>query len=376
MIKNNNTYCRMPFVGFQSAHAGCRLCCGASGTDRSKPVSGKEFWNSEYLLEVRKKMEKGDRVEACQKCYDEEAHGKLSLRNHYNSRYKNLDTMETPTALDLDFSNLCNLQCIMCGPDRSSQWSKELGNKEVLSISKEKLDSICKMSHNLRHLTIQGGEPSLMPEFEYYFGYLKDNNLIQDIEIDCISNLTNVNNKFYQLLEDFKTVDLNASIDSFGPANNYIRYPSDFEKIEENLIKLTDKNIQVNLQITLQTLCMFNFYDFLNWISNMQDKFKQNDKELGLNLSYVTGFQYLEIQNAPKKLKQKMLDDISKFTKTQKIRNNLKFALGLKNLEKILTTPQKHDYINELKSYINTIDTRRAIKVTNYIPEFYNYVSL
>tara|TARA_R110000782_G_scaffold74667_1_gene149087 strand:- start:36 stop:848 length:813 start_codon:yes stop_codon:yes gene_type:complete len=264
----------------------------------------------------------------------------------------------------------------MCGPDRSSQWSKELGNKEVLSISKEKLDSICKMSHNLRHLTIQGGEPSLMPEFEYYFGYLKDNNLIQDIEIDCISNLTNVNNKFYQLLEDFKTVDLNASIDSFGPANNYIRYPSDFEKIEENLIKLTDKNIQVNLQITLQTLCMFNFYDFLTWISNMQDKFKQNGKELGLNLSYVTGHQYLEIQNAPKKLKQKMLDDISKFTKTQKIRNNLKFALGLKNLEKILTTPQKHDYINELKSYINTIDTRRAIKVTNYIPEFYNYLSM
>jgi pyruvate-formate lyase-activating enzyme len=373
-MENNKTYCRMPFVGFQSAHGGCRLCCGVSGPDRSNLISGKEFWNSEYLSEVRKKMEKGDRVPACQKCYDEETLGKLSLRNHYNARYKDLNEMESPTALDLDFSNLCNLQCVMCGPDRSSQWAKELGNKEVLSISKDKLDIICKMSHNVKYLTIQGGEPSLMPEFEYYFQYLKDNKLIHNIKVDCISNLTNTNNKFYYLLDEFKTVDLNASVDSFGLVNNYIRYPSNFEKIEKNLIKLSEKKIQVNLQITLQVLGMFNFYEFLMWIADMQQKFKQNNKDLGLNLSYVTGHPYLDIRNAPKKLKQKMLEDINNFSKKHKIRNNLKFNIGLKNLKKILTTPQQMNASKELQSYIHSIDTRRSIKVTNYIPDFFKYL--
>ena len=371
MVEKNKTYCKMPFVGFQLAHGGCRLCCGASGMDRYK--LGKEFWSGPYLQEVREKMEKGETVSSCQKCYNDEALGKISLRNHYNARYKNLEQAETPTALDLDFGNLCNLQCIMCGPDRSSQWSKELGNKEILTTSKDKLDDICELSHNLKHLTVQGGEPSLMPELEYYFRYLKDKELIQNIEIDCISNLTNVNNKFYQLLEDFKSVDLNASIDAFGSVNDYIRYPSNFKKIEENLNELSERPLQVNLQITLQTLSMFNFYDFLVWVSDMHDNFKQKNKELGLNLSYVTNHQQLDIQNAPRKLKEKMQEDIKNFSKTRRIRNNLKFGLELKNLEKNLSRPQQHDCGEDLKSYINVLDKRRAIKVTNYIPDFYDY---
>ena len=37
-----------------------------------------------------------------------EEQGKLSLRNHYNARYKDHKVSDTPTALDLDFSNFCN----------------------------------------------------------------------------------------------------------------------------------------------------------------------------------------------------------------------------------------------------------------------------
>jgi len=263
----------------------------------------------------------------------------------------------------------------MCGPQRSSQWSKELGQKTLTPLSKEQLDDLCSISHRVKYITIQGGEPSIMPEFEYYFQYLKDHGLIKNIELDCISNLTNINNNFYSLIEYFKFVKINASVDSYDLANNYIRFPSNFKKIEQNLVCLASKNVQVNLQITLQTLSMFNFYDFLMWINEMQAKYSDKDKTLGLNISYVSNPRYLNIQNAPKKLKQKMISDIKRFKSTgASLGKNLKFNIELRNIEKSLSQNQDQKHIDELKEYLCVLDNRRSIKITNYIPDFHNYI--
>lgn len=369
-MENNKTYCRMPFVGFQATHKDTRLCCA---TQAGTAMNGKEFWNSDYIKDVRDKMVKGQPVNDCQKCYNDEAAGKVSLRNHYNNRFKEFEHLQTPTVLDLDLSNLCNLQCVMCGPGRSSQWAKELGDKKVLTITKDKLEDICDISDNLRYMQIQGGEPSIMPEFEYFFNFLIEKDIAKNIEIDCISNLTNVNNKFYSLLENFKRVNLNASIDSHGSANDYIRYPSDFNKLEDNLKALAHKNLRINLQTTLQVLSMFNFYDFLNWISDMQSYFQDYQKDLGLNLSYVINHKHLDVRNAPKDLKDKMLGDIKKFTHKQKIKNNVKFNMELKNLEHNILVNEGETYTKQLIDYVNLLDQRRNIKITNFIPDFQKY---
>jgi len=362
----------MPFVGLQATHRGTRLCCAA----KESGIKGiKDFWQSNYREDVKKKMLLGETVSDCKKCYRDEAEGKVSLRNHYNSVYKNLPIRTQPTALDVDFSNLCNLKCIMCGPDRSSQWSKELGGKTLAPVTKEQIDDLCQMSGHIKHLTIQGGEPSIMPEIEYYFEYLMDNNLTEQIEIDCISNLTNINNKFYELLEHFKSVNINASVDAYDQVNDYIRFPSKFYIIEQNLLELSKKNVQVNLQISLQTLSMYNFYDFLAWINGIQKKYKQQDKTIGVNISYVTTPTHLDMKNAPVKLKEKMIADIKQFkNQHQNTINDLRFNIELRNLEQRLSAGHPPRYINDLKDYLNTLDSRRNIKITNYIPNFHDYL--
>ena len=362
----------MPYVGFQNTYRGNRLCCGAQGLHNSNV---KDFWNSKYLKEVRSKMEHGKKLKECSKCYEEEAQGKFSLRNHYNALYKDLELQDTPAVMDLDFSNLCNLQCIMCGPDRSSQWAKELGDKQVLNIAYNKIDELSEISHNIKHITIQGGEPSIMPEFVHYFEYLEANDLMKNIEIDCISNLTNTNNKFYEFLYKFKTVNLNASIDAYALVNNYIRYPSKFEKIEENLISLADKNLQVNLQISLQVLSMYNFYEFLEWIEKMQEIYQGKNKKLGLNLSYVTSPAHFDVVKSSKMLKDKMVEDLNKYKNILKKPKDVKFQLQLKNLLTMLKNKQlKKDESSALIKYIEEIDSRRNIKITNFIPDFHTYL--
>jgi len=368
----NKSYCKFPFIGFQATHRNNKLCCSAKNPTGQTKI--KDFWNSEYLGQVREKMIAGEPLNECTGCYKDENKGKISLRNHYNARFKDWEQKETPTAMDLDFSTLCNLKCIMCGPDRSSQWSKELGQTEKSPISKTEIDELCSISENVKHLTIQGGEPSLMPEFEYYFQYLKDKNLIQNIEIDYISNLTNVNNKFYKLLSEFKSVNLDVSIDAYGGACNYIRFPSNFAKIEQNLLSLIDQKIHVNLQISLQTLSMYNFYDFLVWIHSINSKFEKENKRVGLHLSFVTGPTIYDINFAPIKLKEKFLSDIAKFKSSYSLKHNLKFNMSIKNIEKTLLSNHTTDHWAELNQNIQILDQRRNIKVTNYIPDFYKYI--
>ena len=359
----NNTYCKFPFIGLQSTHKGNKLCCSANKTIQG--INAKEFWDSDYLADVKNKMLKGEPVDACSSCYKEEKQGKISLRQHYNNTFKNFEIQEYPLALDLDFSTLCNLKCIMCGPGRSSQWSKELGQDQSPPMSMQNIDNICHMSKNVRHLTIQGGEPSIMPEFEYYFQYLKDNELIDNIEVDCISNLTNVNTKFYKLLSEFKSVKLDVSLDAYGDACNYIRFPSNFDKIEQNLLSLIDKKIQVNLQISLQTLSMFNFYDFLVWIYNMNLQFQKQGKKIGLNLSFVTRPEILDINFAPIKLKQKFLADIDKFNSTYNLKHEVKFNIALKKITETLLSDHSKDNWADVDQYIQMLDQRRNIKITN-----------
>ena len=367
----NKVYCKFPFIGLQSTHKGNRLCCGANKI--LPDTNAEEFWHSDYLANVKNKMLQGSPVDDCSKCYEDEEKGKISLRQHYNNKFKNLEIKEYPLALDLDFSTLCNLKCIMCGPSRSSQWSKELGQAQIPPMSMQHIDNVCHMSKNVQHLTLQGGEPSIMPEFEYYFEYLKDNGLIGNIDVDCISNLTNVNTKFYKLLSEFKSVKLNVSLDAFGDACNYIRFPSNFKKIEENLLSLIDKKIQVNLQITLQTLSMFNFYDFLEWIYNMNSQFKKRGKKIGLNLSFVTGPDVLDINFAPIKLKQKFLSDIYKFNSTYNLKHEIKFNLALKKITETLISDHMKDKWDDLNRYIELLDQRRNTKITNFIPNFFEY---
>ena len=349
------------------------MCCNSYKFSQDKPT---EFWSDQYLKEVREKMTAGTELTECNYCYKTEKANGLSLRQHYNSIFKEFDTEELPTVADLDFSNLCNLKCIMCNADRSSQWAKDLNkNKEtngVLSISKDKIDDLYMISKNLKHLTIQGGEPSLIPEYLYYFKLLKKDGTIYNITLDCITNLTNINNKFYEILNDFKKVNIDVSIDSYDLSNDYIRYPSKFNKIEENLIKMSKSKHQTNLQISLQTLSMYNFYDFLVWIDKMMKIFKDNNKKLGLNLSRVQFPSMLNTALAPMKLKKKFVDDLKKFINGHKSNFDLKFNIEIQNIIKNLCNNEKNEQDN-LLIFVKDLDQKRNIKIIDYIPTFYDY---
>jgi len=377
-IKMNKTYCTFPTNGMFISDRGVGLCCESNQYYNLDPL---EFWHSAERKLLLEKQKNGVRVKQCQPCYDAEDRGILSIRQLHNSN-KNTKIRDLPTKLDLDFSNFCNLKCVMCGPNRSSQWAKDLGiNKNtngIRAVSPRVFKDTCELSHQLEELVIQGGEPSIMPEFEEYFKYLKENNLIGNIKLQVITNLTNINNRFFEYLKEFKSVTLGVSIDSFGRANDYIRFPSNFDKITNNLIKISKMNSKIEVEVfnSIQILSLFNYDKFLKWYLTMKKEFASRNSAFKMIAMKVITPKIYNLFNAPEKLKQKFKKDVDEFFLNHPDeKRNKHFYIQLQLiLKKMLSSSCDDDTIDSLKKQIQALDNKRSIKITNYIPDFHNYI--
>lgn len=101
-----------------------------------------EIWNSAYMRNIRAGMLKGERISACEVCYESEAASGQSYRTHTGlepigghpvtladvTKYgaaTGFRVNERPRFIKLEISNLCNLKCRMCYGAASSQIERD-----------------------------------------------------------------------------------------------------------------------------------------------------------------------------------------------------------------------------------------------------------
>jgi len=229
-----------------------------------------------------------------------------------NNKEENLDKVNAdgsmdvmPSSMELHFGNVCNLKCKMCAQDYSNQVGKELlqigkkdkefldwvykqsGNVNIwtnnLSVEytwfqndKTKNKLIEYVSNHITHLTIVGGEPTVIPEFYELLDYCYTNNTLKDKEITVVTNLTNTNPKMTQWLPEIKKWTIWASLDGIGDATEYIRYPSNFYKIVDNLnyykkMILEHGNGQITFSPAIQLLNIHQLDEMLKWFIDFSD---------------------------------------------------------------------------------------------------------
>ena len=80
--------------------------------------------------------------------------------------------------------------------------------------------------------------------------------------------------------------------------------------------------------------------------------------------------QPLDIQNAPLKLKEKLIADMGKIDFT---RHHHKFNTEIASIKDNLIKNHKEGNSDALIKFVEDIDSSRNIKITNYIPDFYKY---
>ena len=134
--------CMLPWISIETSPIGtARPCClaideitRADGTKYSlKENTLEEIYHSEYMQNLRKDFLAGNKPATCQRCWDEEAAGRVSkrmnsrirLKEYYDSvDWNNLDPDQL-WFIDLKLGNICNLKCRICGSWSSSKWAKE-----------------------------------------------------------------------------------------------------------------------------------------------------------------------------------------------------------------------------------------------------------
>ena len=354
----SNTYCAKLW-NHQYIHmsGSFRYCCATMHniTDKNNNRlhinnnSLEKAWNSDDVKQTRLKMINGEDISACVKCVDQESRGYKSMRETQDMEKNfaltkddgSVDIM--PTTMELHFGNLCNLKCKMCGQQYSNQIGKELleigkndkdflnwvykesGNVNIwtnnLSVEykwfqntkiKNKLFEY--ISQNINSLVVIGGEPTVIPEFWELFEYLEQKDTLKNLSVTLTTNLTNVNPKLTKWLPKLKQWTVWASVDGLGERTEYIRYPSNFKKVCENLEfykNLLGTNGDITLSPAIQLLNIDQLDDIIKWWLEF------SDNKLGkqFNISWLAQVHYPTICNydiLPKEYKDKIADELEK----------------------------------------------------------------
>lgn len=170
-------------------------------------------------------------------------------------------------SLMITVGNLCNLQCRMCNPYSSSRiaadpihsfWFGKRGARTEMKGIEESYVGMLKESKSLTHLQISGGEPLIIPNVHKILQEIVDSGRAQDVILMMPTNCTGVKDKVLDLLSKFKEVHLRLSIDGYGPANEYIRFPGQWKEVVETIGKLQRlENARLSIGFTLSALNVF-----------------------------------------------------------------------------------------------------------------------
>ena len=284
-----------------------------------------------------------------------------------------------PFYIDLRLGNLCNLKCRMCISEWSSQIAGEIldnpdedwidnPTQKVIQLDDDTWNILHKWMPFVRRVFMTGGEPTIIKKNLEYIDKIVASGHSKDVELIFTTNATNINKAFREVGKEFKSVSYNVSIDAVGDLAKYIRYPSDWKTIENNL-KLIGHGVSFNT--TIQWLNMTRLNEIFDYIENCNIPFG------GIWFQLVTDPHYLDPIHAPKFMKEKCIADIENFLNRpflleEKYNNILYGELkqSLIQTKEFLTKNLDHvKYVDEFLKRMEILDRLRGQSLFEALPE-------
>ena len=278
LVKINKSFCIFPFIELltNQRNDGYTTVCCRSMTPVAHLSEITDWKTNTNYKEIRDKMINGVLVpEHCSTCYRLEDKNILSARQQETVEWANrlnLTSLEDlvklthPTYYEIRPGNVCNLQCRMCGPTSSHLLGREYKKLNLISeISPKERSNFSIIDFtNLKKLYVSGGEPTAMPEF-YEFLDRCIQQKQTDFEFLINTNATKFNNRLKKQLKHFSNLQFIVSVDGLESLNHYIRWPSQWDKIVENMHYLRKNNCIGGVNITISIYNVIGLFDLLEF---------------------------------------------------------------------------------------------------------------
>ena len=335
-----DSFCVMPFVHAFVTPNAIGPCCAY--TKNPQLNSAKTYWKSEQLKNIQQNMLNNIRDDGCKICWKKEDRGFSSLRQHSNQIYKehinnikNNIEVKNPFYLDLRLGNLCNLKCRMCLSIWSSQIAEEIlsnpnedwldtPTQKIIEINDDTWELLEDWIPDVKRVFMTGGEPTIIKRNLDYINKIIETGYAKNIELIFTTNATNVNRKFLELKNNFKSMHFSVSIDAVNDLAKYIRFPSDWKTIKQNLELIGQNNVGIAINTTIQWLNMTRLNEMFEFI---EEYITLKPKQFaGVWFQLVTDPNYLDPIYAPKFMKEKAIHDIDNFLNKSKLLQDKKYS--------------------------------------------------
>jgi organic radical activating enzyme len=369
-----------------------RACCDSFGFGPNIQTDDAEaVWNSEFYQQLRTDLISGVQNKNCSSCWKAERNGGYSMRKNENRHYSEeaiqqiIEEKPLPKLFDFKLGNLCNLKCIMCCQLSSSlhetevkQWkAKHIELPKLLDwieiefkdenqqyrIDKENCDLILNnlksVLPNLTTLRLVGGEPLINPLTYILVDKLIEQGHATDLNLEIITNLSDIKTTFIKQLEKFKSVQLTCSYDHVDPDKfHFIRFPADYNEFKQNFDFVMGSKLNVSISTTFS---IFNIFD----LEQIMDEFETIGVHVSFN--YVIDPNYFSIKYLNEKQKMTVMQIVNRvINKGYKIlETNDSLANYLKNIDTLLHTEQ-NDFAEVVAERSRVLELYDSTRKTNY----------
>lgn len=318
---------------------GYNPCCFYRGYfETSDTIDIAHAWNSPTRKELLACADQDKPVPGCEVCYQAENQGLVSRRQQSFPIYEEFhqDTainLDSPSGLDYSVGNLCNLKCIICNPESSSQWipdyQKLYPMADLSALKYQKHGQIEVSSNNsltnIRTLHFHGGgEPLLAQAHKNLLKRVRDVKGLSDVRIFYNTNGTIcADNEVLELWEQCKLVELYFSIDDIDHRFDYQRTGFSFAELKKNLQWYTE-NMPHNHMFKVNAVWGYlNLYYLDELVAWKNAEFTKNRYSDPTNLIFQEAIGITNIKHVSLELKNILLKKFEKYPELIELVNAL-----------------------------------------------------
>jgi pyruvate-formate lyase-activating enzyme/predicted amino acid-binding ACT domain protein len=401
------------------------MCCDETSQPHVNPAkynltnqTVQQWYNDAPLQHVRERIKANEPLVECQRCYSRESHGYESKRVKENLKtvifteqsfdrsyqqstyYKDFQdniTVRQPRDWHVDLGNECNLACKMCEPRASSlissmyqKWKliPETANRNWTHDTTAWNNFLLSLTSvpTLNRLHFMGGEPLLNKRFAELLDFLIDNSL-QSTSVSFVTNGTFINHAIFEKLKQFRSFDIEVSIESIGPTNHYIRQGANTDQIISNIEWMASQQsdqFQLVLRSVPQLLNINNYDQYIRWAWHQRLVIQGNP---------LIKPEYLQIAVLPLALRQTFIPQYQSLQAELQLHNHNRATLNtgrnVKNIEiqlirecesmiQMLQAPEPNDVQDlrrQLSHWLMRWDQEFELNATDYYPEYREFLN-
>jgi sulfatase maturation enzyme AslB (radical SAM superfamily) len=409
---DDKSFCALPWVHLNvNPDGAATLCCqswmhiddGAGREVNLQTHSTNEIWNGAGLRDIRRRMLAGEQLKHCDACFYNERYGRDSYRLQSNRRWLQEHPRAAeikraiessvdghmpldPLYFDLRIGNLCNLKCTCCKPLYSSQieadpvhsrwvidaahgrFPNRFTDADEWSQSDALLHEIMACSGELSRIQLAGGEPTINKVQIGMLRRLCDEDRAKNIDLEVVTNLTNVREEIYDIFSRFQSLAVDLSIDGHGPVYEYVRFPAKWHMLTRNVRRLREirPDVRLTINFVLQALNALNLVDLLSWA---------DDESINLSVTIGRGLNhYNDFRILPAAARAEMRRRLDEFF-LRKSNRDLSFLwneidTALREMdESDFDDTERREKMPGLMQFINDMDRSRRLSFRDISPD-------